>query len=55
LTDKAGVLVVTVRRARIKQFVMTLETAEKVVKALQKSGIIFIPAVGGGVGARLKR
>ncbi len=59
LAEKAEVGVVTVRRAELSQdFIdkMKPETGEKMVRALEKGGVMFWPADRqGGLGVRLRR
>jgi hypothetical protein len=58
LAEKAGVGVATIRRAELCQGVtdMKPETAEKVVKAFARHGLVFYGADRfGGAGVRLKR
>lgn len=59
LAQKADVGVVTVRRAEtVKGFIekMQPETAEKIVRALEKAGVCFLEkGRDGGAGVRLRR
>ena len=59
VADRAGVHVMTIRRSEGYvgdggTAILNRESAEKIVAALTKAGVVFIPARGGGAGVRLK-
>lgn len=54
LADATNLSRGTIQRAELEAAVVTASNMKRIIETLEENGVVFIPAVGGGQGVRLK-